>query len=89
MDIASHTVTAGNVRVPLTLKEFELLRLFLSAPGQAFSRELILEKVWGTDYIGESRTVDVHIATLRTKLGSCGDYIRTVRGIGYRMEETA
>ena len=89
MDIASHTVTAGNVRIPLTLKEFELLRLFLSAPGQAFSREQILEKVWGTDYIGESRTVDVHIATLRTKLGSCGDYIRTVRGIGYRMEETA
>ena len=89
MDIASHTVTADNIRIPLTLKEFELLRLFLCAPGQAFSREQILEKVWGTDYIGESRTVDVHIATLRTKLGSCGDYIRTVRGIGYRMEETA
>lgn len=89
MDIASHTVTADNIRIPLTLKEFELLRLFLCAPGQAFSREQILEKVWGTDYIGESRTVDVHIATLRTKLGACGDYIRTVRGIGYRMEETA
>jgi two-component system alkaline phosphatase synthesis response regulator PhoP len=89
MDVSSHTVTANNVRIPLTLKEFELLRLFLSAPGQAFSREQLLEKVWGTDYIGESRTVDVHIATLRTKLGPCGDYIRTVRGVGYRMEETA
>ena len=89
MDISSHTVTIGNIRIPLTLKEFELLRLFLSAPGQAFSREQLLEKVWGTDYIGESRTVDVHIATLRTKLGPCGDYIRTVRGVGYRMEEKA
>ena len=89
MDVSSHTVTASNVRIPLTLKEFELLRLFLSAPGQAFSREQLLEKIWGTDYIGESRTVDVHIATLRTKLGPCGDYIRTVRGVGYRMEEKA
>ena len=89
MDISSHTVTIGNMRITLTLKEFELLRLFLSAPGQAFSREQLLEKVWGTDYIGESRTVDVHIATLRTKLGPCGDYIRTVRGVGYRMEEKA
>lgn len=89
MDVSSHTVTANNMRISLTLKEFELLRLFLSSPGQAFSREQLLEKVWGTDYIGESRTVDVHIATLRTKLGLCGDYIRTVRGVGYRMEEHA
>ena len=88
MDVSSHTVTVANVRIPLTLKEFELLRLFLSAPGQVFSREQLLEKIWGTDYIGESRTVDVHIATLRTKLGPCGDFIRTVRGVGYRMEET-
>lgn len=88
MDLSSHTVTAGDVRVPLTLKEFELLRLFLSTPGQVFSREQLLEKIWGTDYVGESRTVDVHIATLRTKLGSCGDHIRTVRGVGYRLEET-
>ena len=87
MDVSSHTVTVANVRIPLTLKEFELLRLFLSAPGQVFSREQLLEKIWGTDYIGESRTVDVHIATLRTKLGPCGDFIRTVRGVGYRMEE--
>ena len=89
MDVQAHTVTADNIRISLTLKEFELLRLFLSAPGRVFSREQLLEQVWGTDYIGESRTVDVHIATLRTKLGACGDYICTVRGVGYRMEARA
>jgi two-component system alkaline phosphatase synthesis response regulator PhoP len=89
LDVAAHTVTVDGVRISLTLKEFELLRLFLSAPGQVFSREQLLEQVWGTDYVGESRTVDVHIATLRTKLGTAGDYIRTVRGVGYRMEENA
>jgi len=89
MDVSAHTVIADGLRVTLTLKEFELLRLFLTAPGRVFSREQLLEKIWGTDYVGESRTVDVHIATLRTKLGRCGDYIRTVRGVGYRMEETA
>lgn len=88
MDVTGHIVTADGTRMSLTLKEFELLRLFLSSPGRVFSREHLLEQVWGTDYIGESRTVDVHIATLRTKLGRCGDYIRTVRGVGYRMEET-
>ena len=86
MDVEAHTVTASGTRVALTLKEFELLRLFLTSPGRVFTREQLLEKIWGTDYIGESRTVDVHIATLRTKLGTCGDYIRTVRGVGYRME---
>lgn len=89
MDVAAHIVNADGIRITLTLKEFELLRLFLSSPGRVFSREHLLEQVWGTDYIGESRTVDVHIATLRTKLGGCGDYIRTVRGVGYRMEEKA
>jgi len=88
MDVVSHTVTSDGTRVTLTLKEFELLRLFLSEPGRVFNREQLLEKIWGTDYIGESRTVDVHIATLRTKLGVTGDYIRTVRGVGYRLEET-
>lgn len=89
MDVEAHTVTASGTRVALTLKEFELLRLFLTSPGRVFTREQLLEKIWGTDYIGESRTVDVHIATLRTKLASCGDYIRTIRGVGYRMEEQA
>ena len=89
MDVEAHTVTASGTRVALTLKEFELLRLFLTSPGRVFTREQLLEKIWGTDYIGESRTVDVRIATLRTKLGTCGDYIRTVRGVGYRMEAQA
>ncbi len=87
MNPLSHTVHAGGNRVELTLKEFELLKLFMEHPGRVFSRDLLLERIWSTDYVGETRTVDVHIGTLRTKLGGCGDYIRTVRGVGYRMEE--
>ena len=87
LDSDAHIATVGGHRVELTHKEFELLRLFLSHPGRVYSRDLLLEKVWGSDYCGETRTVDVHIGTLRTKLGSCGEYIRTVRGVGYRMEE--
>lgn len=87
MDLLSHTVQADGSRVELTLKEFELLKLFLTHPGRVYSRDQLLEQIWSTDYAGETRTVDVHIGTLRTKLGSCGDYIRTVRGVGYRMEE--
>ena len=87
MDMNAHTVYVDNTRVELTLKEYELLRLFLSDPGKVFTREQLLLSVWGTDYLGETRTVDVHIGTLRTKLGVCGEYIRTVRGVGYRMEE--
>lgn len=89
LDPASHTVRADGIRVELTLKEFALLQLFLEHPGRVFSRDQLLERIWSTDYMGESRTVDVHIGTLRTKLGICGDYIRTVRGVGYRMEEPA
>jgi len=87
MDTESHTVVAGGQQVALTLKEYELLRLFLSHPGRVYTRELLLEKVWGMDYMGETRTVDVHIGTLRTKLAECGEYICTVRGVGYRLEE--
>ena len=87
MDPVSHTVCADGSRVELTLKEFELLKLFLEHPGRVFSRDQLLERIWSTDYLGETRTVDVHIGTLRTKLGTCSDYIRTVRGVGYRMEE--
>lgn len=87
MDPLSHTVHAGGHRVELTLKEFALLQLFMEHPGRVFTRDQLLERIWSTDYVGETRTVDVHIGTLRTKLGPCGDYIRTVRGIGYRMEE--
>lgn len=87
MDLRGHTVFAGEESVQLTLKEYELLRLFLENPGRVFSRDQLLGAIWDTDYMGETRTVDVHIGTLRTKLGPCGDYIRTVRGVGYRMEE--
>ena len=86
MDPLSHTVQAQGVRVELTLKEFELLKLFLEHPGRVFSRDQLLERIWSADYLGETRSVDVHIGTLRTKLGPCGEYIRTVRGVGYRME---
>ena len=87
VDPLAHTVYAGSNRVELTLKEFELLKLFMEQPGRGFTRDQLLERIWSTDYVGETRTVDVHIGTLRTKLGACGEYIRTVRGVGYRMEE--
>ncbi len=81
-----HTVTVGGEKVQLTLKEYELLRLFMENQGRVFTRDQLLEKVWDSDYVGETRTIDVHIGTLRTKLGACGEYIETVRGVGYRME---
>lgn len=87
VNLNEHTVTVNGERIVLTYKEFELLRLFMENPGRVFSRDILLEKVWGAEYYGETRTVDVHIGTLRTKLGECGDYIETVRGVGYRMEE--
>ena len=74
-------------RVLLTLKEFDLLSLLMLHPDRVFTRQELLDKVWGTQFFGETRTVDVHIGTLRTKLGACGDYIKTIRGVGYRMEE--
>lgn len=86
LDQSSHTVNLGDEQVELTLKEYDLLRLLMSNPGKAFSRDMLLEAVWDTEYGGETRTVDVHIGTLRTKLGSEGDRIKTVRGVGYRLE---
>ncbi|HNW05214.1 MAG TPA: response regulator transcription factor [Oscillospiraceae bacterium] len=86
MNLGEHLVTADGERVTLTLKEFELLRLFLSHPGMVFTRDRLLSGVWGMEYDGETRTVDVHIRTLRRKLGAYGDLIETVRGVGYRME---
>ncbi len=83
---SEHTVVAEGKRVELTLKEFALLKLFMERPGMVFTRDQLLAKVWGVDYFGETRTVDVHINTLRSKLGACGDGIVTVRGVGYRME---
>ncbi len=82
-----HLVTVCAEPVNLTVKEFALLKLFLKKPGAALSRDTLLSEVWGVDYLGESRTVDMHIKTLRQKLGPAGKYIRTVIGVGYRLEE--
>lgn len=86
MNESEHTVYSCGERVTLTLKEYDILHLFMDSLGRAFTRDKILQLIWGSDYIGETRTVDVHIGTLRTKLGECGEYIETVRGVGYRME---
>ena len=80
-----HTVTAHGETVALTLKEFQLLRVLMENPGVVLTRDKLLETVWGYDFDGETRTVDVHIRTLRQKLGSSGAMIETVRGIGYRV----
>ena len=82
-----HIVLVCGKRIELTLKEYEMLRLFMENPGQVFTRDQIFDSIWGSDYAGESRTVDVHIGTLRAKLEECGAYIETVRGVGYRMEK--
>lgn len=80
------TVTVDKEKITLTYKEFELLKLFLSNIGMAFSRDRLLDIVWDTEYGGETRTVDAHIKSLRKKLGANGSLIETVRGVGYRME---
>lgn len=82
-----HIVRAGGKDVTLTFKEFELLCLLVSRPGTVFTRDQILQRIWGYEFDGENRTVDVHIRTLRSKLGECGDLIETVRGIGYKIGE--
>lgn len=87
LDEKRHTVSVDGTQVQLTLKEYEILRVFMKNPGIVFSRDSLLSIVWGINFIGESRTVDVHIGTLRTKIGECGNYIETVRGVGYKMEE--
>ena len=80
-----HLVTVSGEKVALTFKEFEILKLFMSNPGIVFSRDKLLSEVWGVDYLGESRTVDMHIKTLRQKLGDAVSCIETVIGVGYRM----
>ena len=84
VDEQEHTVTADGARVVLTYKEYQLLRLFLSHPCTAFTRDQLMEQVWGMDFYGESRTVDMHIRTLRQKLCVYGEHIETVRSVGYR-----
>lgn len=86
VNLDERIVTIDGERVALTYKEFELLRLFLSRPGIAFTREQLLSDIWGTEYYGETRTVDMHIRTLRQKLGDYGAMIETVRNVGYRLE---
>lgn len=87
VDIAKHTVTVGEQNIILTYKEFSLLACLMENAGRAYTREQLLETVWGYDYEGGTRTVDVHVQTLRTKLGSAGRFIETVRGVGYRFGE--
>lgn len=81
-----HTVMVQNSRIELTLKEYTLLCLLLENPGRVFTRDQLLTSIWGLEYDGETRTVDVHIRTLRQKLGDAGKMIETVRGVGYRLE---
>ena len=81
-----HKVVAGGEEIALTHKEFEMLKLFMRNSGIVFSRDQLMSEIWGTDYIGETRTVDMHIKTLRQKLGKHGAQIKTVIGVGYRLE---
>lgn len=86
IDEGRHAVLINGKKISLTLKEYELLKLFAENIGHVFTRENLLISIWGSDFIGESRTVDVHIGTLRTKMDECGDMIKTVRGVGYKLE---
>ena len=86
LDLEGCAAYVDGARSALTRKEYLLLRTLMERPGRVFTRGQLLEAVWGTDHMGETRTVDVHIATLRTKLGEYGRQIETVRGLGYRME---
>lgn len=83
---AEHTVTVNGEKIELTHKEFDILLLFMKNKNIVFNREKLMSEVWGSDYIGESRTVDMHIKTLRQKLGTAGGQIKTVIGVGYRLE---
>lgn len=85
VNLEEHKVLVDGEEVVLTLKEFELLKKFLLHPGIVFSRDKLLNDIWGYEFTGETRTVDVHIRTLRQKLGSAGDLVETIRGVGYRM----
>lgn len=86
LDLEQRIVTIDGERVMLTYKEFELLRLFLTNIGTVFTRDILFSQIWGEEYIGESRTIDVHIRMLRQKIKKYGEKIETVRNVGYRME---
>ena len=87
LDEQKHEVYAHGQAVSLTFKEFELLSYLMKNRGLVLSRDKILNTIWNYEYEGESRTVDVHIGSLRQKLGTCGDFIKTIRGIGYKIED--
>ena len=82
-----HEVRADGEVIGLTLKEYELLKRLMENPNIVMTRDSLLEEIWGYDFDGETRTVDVHIRTLRQKLGKCGERVETVRGVGYRISE--
>ena len=86
IDVVRHVCLVNGVQIELTYKEYELLKLFMSNIGIVMSRDSIMNSVWGFDYVGESRTIDMHIKTLRKKLGDAGAYIITVRNVGYKLE---
>jgi DNA-binding response OmpR family regulator len=86
LDKASHTVTISGKNIELSFKEFELLAYFMENKGLALSREKILNHVWNYDYFGDARTIDTHVKKLRSKMGECGDYIKTIWGMGYKFE---
>ncbi len=85
LNVQSHSTTVGGETVTLALKEFQLLEMLLAQRGMVFTRDQILSSIWDVDYDGETRTIDVHVRSLRSKLKHCGKYIQTVRGVGYRM----
>jgi len=85
VSVLKHEVTVNDVKIELTLKEFELLVFLLEHKGMVMTRDQLLNQIWGYAFDGESRTVDVHIRSLRQKLGNCGEYIETVRGVGYKI----
>lgn len=87
LDIQNYTVKKDGKDISLTLKEFELLGLLMKYPNRVFTRQELLNQVWREYFVGETRTVDVHIGTLRTKLGDASHLIKTIRGVGYRLEE--
>mgnify|MGYP004463861281 FL=1 len=86
LDISAHTVKVKGKSVDLSFKEFELLNYFVVNQGVALSREKILNNVWNYDYFGDARTIDTHVKKLRSKLGECGDYIKTIWGMGYKFQ---
>lgn len=86
IDVVRHVCLVNGVQIELTYKEYEILKLFMSNIGIVMSRDSIMNSVWGFDYVGESRTIDMHIKTLRKKLGDAGVYIITVRNVGYKLE---